>query len=223
MKKKLTTVLSAMLLVGSLLSTNAAAATTASKYTTKITSECPIPSVTIDVVVPSSEKVYVNPSKVSVKLNGSISDAQIVTEVGCIENRSAVPISVSASVSASIKSGSTMKLSNTSTKNSGSTAKQAFVFLQMQPISDPEAKINWDKTYDADKHILVTTNTKSKKDFVTLGRYDAEDENSTSKRYGAFMMTGDCVTLPKDAWTTKDGFTANVVFTFKALPYTTEA
>jgi hypothetical protein len=219
MKKKPTALLSAFLFVCSLLTMNASAAS--NKYTTKITSECPIPSVTIDVVVPSSEKVYVNPSKVSVKLGGSISDAQIVTEVGYIENRSVVPVSVSASVSASVKSGSSMKFSSTSTKGSDSTAKLAFVFFQMQAVSDPESSITWDQTYDESKHILLSTSTKSKTNFLTLAKYDAEDEDDTSNRFGAFMMSGDCVTMPKSAWTTKDGFTANIVFTFKALPYST--
>jgi hypothetical protein len=216
MKKKLTTLLSALLLASSLLPMNASAA--GNKCTTKITSECPIPSITIDVVVPSSEKVYVNPSKASVKLGATISDAQIVSETGYIENRSVVPISVSASVSASVKSGSSMKLTTTSTKGSTSTKKEAFVFFQMKPVSDPDANsVSWDQSYDADKHILVSSTSKTKKDFVTLARYDKDDDSNA--RYGAFVMTGDCVAAPKTAWTAKDGFTATVVFTFKALPY----
>jgi hypothetical protein len=216
MKKKLAVLLSAFLAVYSVLPINAAAAT--SNNTLKITGTCSIPTVTIDVVVPSSEKVYLNPSKVSVKLGATISDAQIVTEVGYIENRSEVPLSVSATVNAAIKSGSTMKLVTASTKNSTSKAKQAFVFFQMQKASEQTISnnISWDQTYDADKHILVTTSSKSKTNFITLDQYDPE--NDTTDRYGAFMLSGDCIVMPTSGWTTKDGFTATIAFTFKAMP-----
>jgi hypothetical protein len=229
MKKRLTALLSVFLLVCSLLTTNTFAADSektisGNKGTTKVTGTCSVPSVTIDVVVPSSEKTYINPTQASVKLNDTISNAQIVTETGYIENRSSVPISVSASVSATVKSGSTMKLVTTSTKDSTSTAKQAFVFFQMQPTDasyEGPSTLTWDTTYDADKHILVTTSTKSKTEFLTLDKYDPDAENDTAKRFGAFLLSGDCVVLPKDEWTTKDGFTANIAFTFKALPYDT--
>jgi hypothetical protein len=217
MKKKLAVLLSAVLVVCSVLPMSAAAA--GNKSTLKITGTCSIPKVTIDVVVPTSEKVYINPSKVSVKLGGSISDAQIVTETGYVENRSEVPVSVSASVSATLKSGSTMKFATASTKDSTSTAKQAFVFFQMQPVDVDHTDANsvsWDTEYDADKHILVTTSTQKKTDFLTLAKYDPD--NDTTERFGAFLLSGDCVTAPKTAWTTKDGFTANIAFTFKALP-----
>jgi hypothetical protein len=117
-----------------------------------------------------------------------------------------------------------MKLATTSTKDSTSTAKQAFVFFQIQPTDANYAgpsSLTWDTDYNADKHILVTTSTKSKTDFLTLDKYDPDAENDTAKRFGAFLLSGDCVVLPKDEWTTKDGFTANIAFTFKALPYDT--
>jgi hypothetical protein len=226
MKKRLTSFLSAFLLVCSLLTMNASAASNmvGNKATTKVTGKCYIPDVTINVVVPSSEKAYINPSKTSIKLGATISNAQIVTETGYIENLSEVPISVSASVSGAIKSGSTMKFATASTKGSTSTAKQAFVYFQMQAVdatyTGPKS-VNWDSEYDADKHIMVTTSTKTKTDFLTLAKYDPDAASDTAKRFGAFLLTGDCVILPKDPWTSKDGFTANIAFTFKALSYDT--
>jgi hypothetical protein len=227
MKTKLTALLSSFLIVCSVLPLGASAASSAN--TTKVTGTCSLPSITINVVVPSSEKTYINPSQVSVKLGSTISNAQIVTETGYIENKSTVPISVSASVSATIKSGSTMKLVTTSTKDSTSTAKQAFVFFQMQRVdasytdetTGGPGSVDWDDEYDADKHILVTTGTKSKKDFMILDKYDETATTDDAERFGAFLLSGDCIILPKDQWNEKDGFTANIAFTFKALPYDT--
>jgi hypothetical protein len=228
MKKRLTILLSAVLVVCSALPLCAAAAKSeatisGNKGSLTIAGTCSLPTVTIDVVVPTSTNTYINPSKVSVKLNGTISDAQIVTETGVIENRSAVPVAVSASVSATIKKTSTMKLSTTSV-DSSSKAKQAFVFFQMKQVDasyeDPKS-VSWDTTYDPDKHILVTTGTKSKTNFITLDKYDPEATDDTAMRCGAFMLTGDCSVNPTDAWSSKDGFTATIAFTFKALPYDT--
>jgi hypothetical protein len=229
MKKKTTAFVSVVLLVCSLLTMNASAATSSNlvgnKASLKVTGTCNVPKITISVVVPSSVKSYINPSKVSVKLAGYISDAQIVTDTAYIENKSTVPISVSASVTGAIKSGSNMTLATKSTTETpDSTAKKAFVFVQMQAVSDPDPSVvDWDETYDAEKHILVTTSTKSKTDFITLDKYDADAEadGDVAKRYGAFLMTGDCVMLPADPWTSKDGFTAQIAFTFKPLSYDT--
>jgi invasion protein IalB len=228
MKKRLTIFLSALLVVCSVLPLCAAAADgektiSGNKGSLTIAGACSLPAVTIDVVVPTSTNTYINPSKVSVKLNGTISDAQIVTETGCIENRSVVPISVSATVTATLKKKSTMTLSSTSVPSS-SKAKQAFVFFQMKAVdssySDPKS-VSWDTTYDPNKHILVTESTRSKTDFITLDKYDPDAGGDTAKRCGAFMLTGNCSVNPTDAWTSKDGFTATIVFTFKALPYDT--
>jgi hypothetical protein len=227
-KKRLTILLSAVLVVCSALPLCALAAnneTTISgnRGTTMLYGTCSLPDVTIDVVVPTSTNTYINPSKVTVNLAGTISDAQIVTETGFIENRSEVPVAVSASVTATIKKNSTMRLSTTSVDSSSKT-KQAFVFFQMKAVdasySDPKS-VSWDTTYDPDKHILVTTGTKSKTNFITLDKYDPEATSDTAKRCGAFMLTGNCAVNPTDAWSTKDGFTAAIAFTFKALSYDT--
>jgi hypothetical protein len=223
-KKKWTALLSVLLLVCSVLPMSAVAADTESvtNRALKITGTCSLPAITV-VVPGTTSKTYINPKSVAVSLSGSISNAQIVSAPTCIQNMSEVPVSVSVSVTGSIKSGSSMKLVKTSTAGSSSTAKQAFVFLQMQATeeSDPQ-KVKWTGTYDADKHIVLTTGTTTKKDYITLAAAPADESSAATKCYGAMLLLGDCIVLPKDAWTTKDGFTAKITFTFKALSYGTE-
>jgi hypothetical protein len=225
-KKKWTALLSAFLLVCSILPMSAAAATTSNtgnKRTTTISAACAIPDVAIEVEVPSAVNSYLNPKSFTVKLGGSVTNAQIVTETAYVKNNSEVPISVSASITGSVKSGSTMTLRSDTTKNKNLTAKQAFVFFQMQAVTDPNPyNVDWDKEYDESKHIVVTTSTKTKKDFITLAAAPVDEDSDPTKCYGAFRLSGDCVTMPTDAWTTKDSFTAKIVFTVKALPYDTE-
>jgi hypothetical protein len=224
MKKRLTALLSAFLVMCSLLTMNASAASSTTP-TIKITGTCSVPDVVINVVVPSSTKSYLNPSKAAVQLGAIISNAQIVTETGYIENLSEVPVSVSASVTGTIKSGSTMKFATASTRDSESTAKEAFVFFQMKAVDasvEDLSNVEWDSSYIEGQHIMVTTSTKSLTDFITLDKYDPNAEEDTGNRFGAFLLSGDCVILPTDPWTSKDGFSASIAFTFTALPYGTE-
>jgi hypothetical protein len=227
MKKKTAALLSVVLLLCVLLTGNVFAATkTTGESTTnrsmKVTAKCSLPDVTVNVVVPSSTKTYLNPSKAPVKLSNCTLDSQIITEQCYIENKSTVPISVSASVVGTINSGSKLTFATSSVADSDSTAKQAFVYFEMKSVADPDEVTKdgwtWDP-YDADKHIVVSKTTKSKSDIITLDKYDEEDETNTAKRFGVFTLAGDCTMFPSEAWTTKDGFTTSIAFTFKALPY----
>jgi hypothetical protein len=225
-KKKWTALVSVLLLVCSVLSVNASAATrvvgleASPNSAIKVDGDCTVPDV--EVLVSGVTKSYVNPNSLSFELDGSISNAQIISGTSYVQNLSQVPLSVTASVTGAIKSGSDMKLVTTSTKGSTSTAKRAFVYFQMQAVTDPDpSEVAWDTEYDASKHILVTTGTKTKKNFLTLAAAPAEDSSEETKCYGAFMMSGDCIVLPKSAWTSSDGFTATVAFTFKPLSYDT--
>jgi hypothetical protein len=206
----------------------AAAANTAaddgSQRSTKISGEMSLPI--ISVVVPTDTSIVMNPNNLSlsVNLDGSIDandeTAQIYSTPSSIENRSEVPISVTVAVTGAINTGSTLRLSSTTTKDSGTTAKRAFVYFEMQAVTDPNGA-SWDQEFDETKHIVVGTNTKTRKNYITLA---APDENGkATKCYGAFRLTGDCTEKPKVAWdTTTDGFTAKIVFTFKALGYNTQ-
>jgi hypothetical protein len=211
MKKKLTALLTACLVMLSVFPANVAAASTPS---TKIKASCVFPDIDIEVTVPTDTSAYLNPKKVSVSAGATITDGKVViTDPSYIENKSVVPISVSASVTGTVKSRSTMTLSDHSTK--GMTSKAAFVYFEMHAVDNPETESAWDSSYNASKHILVTKGTTTKENFVTIGAASQTDH------YGIFRLTGDCVTDPEDnPWTSKDGFTAKIVFTFKALPLT---
>jgi hypothetical protein len=212
MKKKLTALLAVSLAVLSAFPVNAFAAS--SKYSTKITATATIPNITVAVTVPTGGSTYINPKQVSANIAGKMQDDQISSGPAWIENKSEVPISVSVSVTGSVNKRSNMWLSDTSTK--GSTSKEAFVYFEMQTVADPK-NVTWDASYNADKHILVTYGTEEKEDYITIGAA------SQAKHFGAFRLSGDCVAEPEDdPWTTRDSFTAKIVFTFKPLPYTSD-
>jgi hypothetical protein len=212
MKEKLTALLAVFLVMFSVLPTSAAAA--GNQRSTDISVECTLPNIEIEVTVPSNASVAINPYGLDVTIRETVSDEQILFDTAYITNETEVPISVSASVTASINEGSDMQLLKRTTK--GLKIKAAFVYLEMQAVEseDPD-DIDWDSSYNAKKHIIVSETTSEKADFVTIGAASQDDH------YGAFQLTGDCVTSPRnDPWTEDDGFTAKIVFTFKAVRLT---
>lgn len=186
---------------------------------TRVTAKVALPDVKIEVVVPSGTKAYINPQRIPVKIGGKIEDSMIFSDEAHIENKSVVPVKVTASVTGSVKTGSDLSLSSTAFDTAAITAKKAFLYLDMQAVSNPDS-VQWVDEYDAEKHVIVTSSTKTKKDIVTLA---AGDENAAENgpRYGAFRLTGICTDSPKNDWNAKDGVNVQISFTFTALPAST--
>ncbi len=183
------------------------ASATGNRRSTKVRGSCKIPQIAIEVTVPTGTHVYLNPTKAAIKTNHTIQDGQIISETAYIENKSVVPVSVSTAVTGKVKIGSNMVLRPASTQGSSSTAKDAFVYFEIQTATDPTSE-PWDSAYNAGKHIVLGTTKKAKENMVTLGAVDEDD------RYGVFHLTGDCITAPSSPWTVRDGFYADIVFTF---------
>ena len=179
--------------------------------TTKIEAGCIIPDIIV-VSVPGNADVLINPLQIPVEINNENVTDQIITEPVSIHNMSAAPVNVTVNLVGQVKSGSEMSIVGLSTKSSTSTRKRAFVYFEIQATSDPD-QVNWDSEYDAEKHLILRTSNKIRKNMVRL---DAGDENAPSgnKCYGAFRLTGDCTVNPKTPWTEADGINATVVFSF---------
>lgn len=166
--------------------------------------------VEVQVNVPTEKKLYINPLGFPVDMGDHTDNRQIIMEPAYIENMGDTPVNVSVSVTGSLVEGSAMTLSSSSTKALATTSKKAFIYFELKAVSDPDS-VSWDKEYDAEKHVPVRIMTKTRKNIVEL------DEAGGSKPYGAFRLTGDCVTKPKNPWTVADGIKVVVAFTFKPV------
>lgn len=213
MKTKWITVLIAAVLALNLVSSAFAAD---SRYSTTIEALCDLPE--ISVVVPGTAEVFINPHKLPLTIEADETMAQIVSTPAAIENKSEVPLSVTATVTGAIKEGSDMRLVSYSTQDPelALTSKSAFVYFEMQATSDPD-QVSWDKEYDAQRHQVVRSGiSKTKKNIVTIAQADKP------KHFGAFRLTGDCVPVPRKSWTEVDGIDVEIAFTFTPLPVWTE-
>lgn len=179
-------------------------------FQTKFDVDCSMPEVKVS--VPSTGELFINPYSMPVDVKENIVQDQIVSIPGCILNESLVPLQVDVSVISKIKEGSDMVLSSVTTKDSDSTGKRAFIYFEIKAsdTEDPASSI-WENAYDAEKHVVVRTTAKSKKNIVRLG---AADQKGC---YGSFRLTGDCVAMPKKVWTEADGIDVEISFTFTPL------
>jgi hypothetical protein len=214
MKKTRCSFLAVLLLLSLVLPACAVAIPYTSHPVTELTATCSVPEVTIDVTVPQTATATINPSGATVQIGDTLDDGQILTSLAYIENQSEVPVSVDVAITGSVNKGSDMELLSKSAKSLKYKAAQ--VFFQIKAVTDPEDVV-WDSSYNAKKHVLVLDGTEEKEKIVTIGA--ASQEN----RFGAFRLSGNCSTKfsdPDESWTEDDGFTATIVFTFKAVPLT---
>lgn len=195
-----------------------AVAETGNTRSTTITAKCRMPS--IIVTVPTTGQVYLNPLKLKVNVDGADTTEQVLSRTCFIANKGDIPLQVDVSLTAALTEGSDMTLASSSTKGSASTSKLAFIYYEMQLSDDYEPDdVQWDKTYDASKHIVLSTGeTKSKENILTLAPKTLDGEMGKGG-FGAFRLTGDAIENPQNAWHSKDGLMVEVAFTFTPLSY----
>ncbi len=177
----------------------------------------------IDVVVPASVNILINPFEMPVSIGDGVYTDQIICSPAYIFSRSDIPLKVDVSITASVYPDSDMTLATAPTYGSG-TSKRAFVYFEMQ-TSDweyPEL-VQWDPAYNSAKHIAVADGvTKTKQNILTLrpiteGEYGLPPKNA----YAWFRLAGDAARDPTSEWNNKDGIRVTVAFTFTPQSYVT--
>ncbi len=175
----------------------------------------------IQVIVPSTGRVYVNPFKIPITIGSDDeeSDAQIVSLPSGIVNNSEVPVDVDITVLGTVKEGSDMNLVAAPTNGTG-TAKNAFVYFEIQQADSEDLDdVTWDPAYDPAKHVIVIENVvQNYPRTLTLPQRTREGETAPGG-FAPFRLTGDAVRTPTNPWTSKDGINVIITYTFTPLPY----
>lgn len=183
-------------------------------YRTEITALCELPE--ISVVVPATAQIFINPYQVPVSIASTESTAQIVSTPASIENKSKVPLQVSVTAVGTVWDGSSLFLTGASTGGTG-VIKRAFLYFEMRASAAavlPQS--DWDAAYDAQKHLIVRDFEMPERKMAILSA------TGGTKPFGAFRITGDCSTAPREAWSEEDGVDVKIAFTFSPLPVWTE-
>lgn len=195
-------------------------AAAANSFGVTITADTRVPI--IDVSVPDSADVLINPYEMPVDIGTGRKDyGQIISTPSCVTNYSDTAIQVDLSVTAHVREGSTMTLAASPT-GGGGTQKRAFIYLEFQQTDTGRFQdVQWDGAYSAGNpaHIVL-------RDGVTVFRTNlmklppATPKGKVSPGgYAPFRLTGDAAASPTDEWTTDDGIDVRLAFTFIPLPY----
>lgn len=203
--------------------------------------------ITIDVVVPANGAAQINPYGLPIDVTKSdnttkvsFENQKIMTQpTAAIKNKMKVDLAVKAAVTGAIKAlpgGSTatpMKFASEAL-TADVTAKSVFAYVQAKPSAQTgaddttlaDALIDeyaaWEQDYDATKDILVKVGTETKENFVTLKAATMDTNGAfTAFAKGSVAMirvAGDVVASPREDWSTDDGFTVKIAYTFAPAP-----
>lgn len=214
MKRK--ALLCAMLALTLLFTAQPAAALTSNQRETVIEATTRMP--VISVTVPANVDIMINPYRMPVQIGGEESDAQIVCSPAYILSTSDIPLKVGVTVTGSVYPNSDLTLVSTPTNGAGNS-KNAFVYFEVQQTSiDDWEYVRWDSTFDAAKHINVTTTAQTRRAMVTLPPLTLDGE-LPENAYAWFRLAGDAARAPATEWSTNDGINVTVAFTFTPVSY----
>lgn len=159
--------------------------------------------VTVQMRVPSSGQVLVNPYGYTIDTSYGKTDEQIISSTQYLVSRSSVPISVSVEVEGTHSDPDAEFV----TGEPDPAAKELFLYAEFQPVADGEDPV-WIGSYTgADCQVLIN---QSKADAVTIPAGD--DTPGTV----AFRLFGAVSARPEKGWTSNDSL--SVIMSYKFVP-----
>jgi hypothetical protein len=217
-----------------------ACAATTSSNTTKVTGV--YQAVTINVDVPSTGDVIINPYGLPVAIGKDADDKdvtvkglQIVTKPLTIKNKTDVKLDVNVSATASVTGAFTFATAPIATP-AEDTKNDGFVYVDIEAstlagdadtVSDAAIATAWKDiswtAYDTSTvpantlALKATTTALTKAKMGTLAAATLADGEFSAYTAGSIAYVGLCGQVaqnPKTAWVAKDGFVANLAFTF---------
>jgi len=193
----------------------------------------------IAVTVPGTIDAFINPYGVDVNYDASddskvLSGFQSLSKPECIYNKSAMNLSVSASVTGEVTGPAdatkAMKFATASTDGASITTKSAYVVFQMKvdntlkdfETADADTVATQAQAWAADDNdssigeVIVKAGETVGEDLIILNAGKEVSNKMQVAEGGAALirLNGDCVTAPKIGWTTDDTFKVTVVYTF---------
>lgn len=174
---------------------------------TVMTSEVSLPTLeetpVIDVRVPQSGRIVINPYGLPTQMNGETSTEQIISETMTIYNASEVPVAVSASAAGHITEASSMTFAS-APPAAGTEEKQIFLYAEFQNEDGL-----WSGSYHAgENQLLIGQGASAAKETLTLDAGPSE---------GFFRMFGATSVDTADPWSVEDGVSVTFTFTFSPV------
>ncbi len=165
----------------------------------------------IEVLVPSSGQVIINPYCLPVELDGQTSTDQIVSAPLILENRSTIPVSVSASVTGTVPPGSGVSFA-AAPPMPDSPVKEIFLYAEFHAVPEPAFQPSWSGLYsDSTNQLMVGFQSAAKADVLRL------EAGGTACSWGALRLFGSAAVSPMVHWQAGDDIQATFVFSFTPI------
>ena len=165
----------------------------------------------IEVLVPSSGQVIINPYCLPVELDGQTSTDQIVSAPLILENRSTIPVSVSASVTGTVPPGSGVSFA-AAPPMPDSPVKEIFLYAEFHAVPEPAFQPSWSGLYsDSTNQLMVGFQSAAKADVLRL------EAGGTACSWGALRLFGSAAVSPMVPWQAGDDIQATFVFSFTPI------
>ena len=165
----------------------------------------------IEVLVPSSGQVIINPYCLPVELDGQTSTDQIVSAPLILENRSTIPVSVSASVTGTVPPGSGVSFA-AAPPMPDSPVKEIFLYAEFHAVPEPAFQPSWSGLYsDSTNQLMVGFQSAAKADVMRL------EAGGTACSWGAMRLFGSAAVSPMVPWQAGDDIQATFVFSFTPI------
>ena len=165
----------------------------------------------IEVLVPSAGQVIINPYCLPVELDGQTSTDQIVSAPLILENRSTIPVSVSASVTGTVPPGSGVSFA-AAPPMPDSPVKEIFLYAEFHAVPEPAFQPSWSGLYsDSTNQLMVGFQSAAKADVLRL------EASGMACSFGALRLFGSAAVSPVAPWQAGDDIQATFVFSFTPI------
>ena len=166
----------------------------------------------IEVLVPSAGQVIINPYCLPVELDGQTSTDQIVSAPLILENRSTIPVSVSASVTGTVPPGSGVSFA-AAPPMPDSPVKEIFLYAEFHAVPEPAFQPSWSGLYsDSTNQLLVGGfQSTAKTDILRL------EASGAAYSFGALRLFGSAAVSPMAPWQAGDDIQATFMFSFTPI------
>lgn len=165
----------------------------------------------IDVTVPGSASVIINPLRSAVELDGKTYTDQIVSSEQIMVSHSEVPLVVGASVTATVPEGSSLAITGHPLEG-GEADKLAYLYMEFQNLPSAGSEAGWSGGYTGAPNQLLASG-----DGAVLGDVLQLCAGAETPAYAAYRLFGSLSETPLDEWNSKDGLTVTVSFTFRPV------
>lgn len=165
----------------------------------------------IDVTVPGSGELVINPHRLPVEMNGETVRDQIVNAGQILTSHSEVPVIVSASLTVNTEQSGGLTVTGQPIA-SGEREKLGYLYVEFQNLADSEAAADWSGKYTgASNQLLAKDGAASSGEVLQIGAGDG------TPAYAAYRLFGELSENPERGWQSGDKLSVTVSFTFRPV------